>query len=140
MIYQVLVRQHLDANWEPYDKPNGDPFAAMRLIQQANQQYREVTAVQADNLSALHTLLQRLARGEMPAGATSIAPALTATPRVSVRDDLWEVRRWELERGGGGDHDTPYRFELPPNVQVLAAWLGLLANRRRGIESDEDIA
>lgn len=140
MIYQVLVRQQADVSWEPYGKPTKDPFVVMRLIQQAHQQYGEISVVQADNLGAMRSLLERLRRGELPAHAVSIGPALTATPRVSVRDEVWEVRRWELEQGAGGDHDLPYRFELPPNPQVLAAWLSLMANRRRGGESDEEIA
>jgi hypothetical protein len=135
LIYQILVRQQSDANWRPYGKPITDPFAAMRLVQQANQQYKEVTVLQADNLSALRALLLGLARGEMPARAASIAPALTATPRVSVRDEAWEAWRWEMEQGGGGDHDMPYRFELPLNPKVLAAWVSLMANRWRGAES-----
>jgi hypothetical protein len=140
MVYQILVRQQSDAGWKPYHKAISDPFVAMRLMQQANQQYGEVSVVQADNLSALRTLVERLRRGELPTHAVSIGPALTATPRVSVRDAVWEVRRWELEQGAGGDHDMPYRFELPPNAKVLAAWLSLMASRWRGTESDEEIA
>jgi hypothetical protein len=140
MIYQVLVRQRGDEGWAPYARPTSDPFVAMRLIQQANRQHYEVTVLQAEHLGALRALLERLRRGELPAQMVSAVPSLTSTPRVSVRDEIWEVRRWELEQGPGGDHDTPYRFELPPSAQVLAAWLSLMANRWRRDGGNGEVA
>lgn len=140
MIYQVLVRPRPDENWRSFGLPTGDPFTAMRLIQQAHQQHEEVSVLQADNLGALRGLLERLERGELPDQAVSVAPSLTSTPRVSVRDEFWELRRWDLEQGAGGDHDTPYRFELPLNTKVVAEWLRLMANRWRDDGRDGEVA
>ncbi len=89
MVYQVLVRPRADENWESFGLPTSDPFTAMRLIQQAHQQHEEVSVLQADTLSALKGLLERLERGELPAQAVSVSPSLTATPQVSVRDEFW---------------------------------------------------
>jgi hypothetical protein len=140
MIYQILVRPQSDQTWKPFGLPTSDPFTAMRLIQQANSQHNEVTVLQAESLSAVRALLERLERGELPPEAVSIAPSLTSTPKISVQDGFWELRRWDLEQGAGGDHDTPYRFELPANAQVVAAWLSLMANRRRRAEGDGEVA
>ncbi len=43
-----------------------------------------------------------------------------------------ERRRAELERGPGGDHDTPYTFMLPTSLPQVLAWLRLAARVRRG--------
>jgi len=45
---------------------------------------------------------------------------------------LLEIRRLELEMQTGGDHDTPYRFELPDNMPQVLAWIRLLAKVHRG--------
>lgn len=41
-------------------------------------------------------------------------------------------RRLELERGTGGDHDTPYTFTLPASMPQVLAWMKLLARVQRG--------
>ena len=38
----------------------------------------------------------------------------------------YERRREELERGGGGDHDSPYTFTLPTSTPQVLAWVRLL--------------
>ena len=127
MIYQVMVRRQAGARWEPFETLTSDPFAAMRLIQLANQRHPEVTVLQAPDLPALSALLRRMSAGmELPAGA-SPTPGISATPRVRVMDDEIEVRRWAMERGSGGDHDSPYRFTMPATRNELARWLSLLA-------------
>jgi hypothetical protein len=41
-------------------------------------------------------------------------------------------RRLELERGTGGDHDSPYMFTGPSSMPRVLAWMKLLARRERG--------
>jgi len=43
-----------------------------------------------------------------------------------------EKRRAELERGGGGDHDLPYRFTLPLSTLQVLIWVKLLVRVRNG--------
>ena len=43
-----------------------------------------------------------------------------------------EKRREELERGGGGDHDIPYRFTLPASMPQVLAWMKLLVRVQDG--------
>ena len=43
-----------------------------------------------------------------------------------------ERRRFELERGAGGDHDLPYRFTLPTATPQVLAWVKLLARVQNG--------
>lgn len=41
-------------------------------------------------------------------------------------------RRVELERGPGGDHDTPYTFASPTSLPQALAWIRLLGKVQRG--------
>ncbi len=43
-----------------------------------------------------------------------------------------EKRRVELERGGGGDHDLPYRFTLPASTMQVLVWMKLLVRVQDG--------
>ncbi|MBF6589247.1 MAG: hypothetical protein IVW57_01795 [Ktedonobacterales bacterium] len=131
MIYQVMIRRQVGMAWVAYAAPTDDPSDVVRLIQAANQQYAEVTVLQAESKQALAVVLARLRNGELPTHTISPLPGLTATPRVTVQDMPMERRRWEIEQGPGGDHDEPYEFRLPGNMEVAAAWLRLLARRWR---------
>lgn len=41
-------------------------------------------------------------------------------------------RRLEMERGAGGDHDTPYTFTLPYAMPQTLAWLAIFMRIQRG--------
>jgi len=43
-----------------------------------------------------------------------------------------EGRRFELERGAGGDHDVPYTFALPVSMPQALEWMRLLAKVQHG--------
>jgi len=43
-----------------------------------------------------------------------------------------EQRREELERGGGGDHDLPYRYTGPSSMPQVLAWMKLLVRVQDG--------
>jgi hypothetical protein len=43
-----------------------------------------------------------------------------------------ERRREELESGPGGDHDIPYRFNLPISMPQVLAWMSLLVRVQHG--------
>ena len=63
-----------------------------------------------------------------------LAQAAEQAQDLSLADELlasWDVQRWQLERGAGGDHDKPYRFTLPAGDVELRSWLRLLVRYRR---------
>jgi hypothetical protein len=45
---------------------------------------------------------------------------------------LLDQKRLQIERGPGGDHDTPYRFSLPISTPQLLAWTRLLVRVQVG--------
>jgi hypothetical protein len=59
-------------------------------------------------------------------------PATTFRLRAQLGGSWLDVRREELERGLGGDHDLPYRFRLPASPRERLAWVRLLARVRQG--------
>ena len=130
MVYQVMIRRGPDFQWEPFEATTSDPFAAMRLIQKANVRHPEVTVLQAANVGELSALLGKIRAGIVPHGAVSPVPGITSTTRVTVMNDEIEQRRWSLERGSGGDHDSAYRFSLPASQRVLSSWVALMERHR----------
>lgn len=137
-MYQVMARPHEGAVWERYAAPTDDPFMAMRQIQRAKATQAEVTVIQAATSSELNALVDRMTQhdcGEMwAAGAPRTASPATSSP-TSPPD-----KRWEMEQGPGGDHDEPYRFELPVSAQIMRAWLRLLARHFRASGDSEPAA
>ncbi len=55
-----------------------------------------------------------------------------ARPLAERGVSFLEQRRGELERGVGGDHDSPYRFTLPGSMPQVLAWVKLLAKISAG--------
>jgi hypothetical protein len=134
-MFQVMVRHHAEATWERYGAAVADPFTAMRLLQRARQDYADVTTVQAAGAGELELLIARLlndapAPTEAPEMAATMAATLPVPNPMRLHLPL-EYRRWELERGPGGDHDQPYRFVLPADPRVLGRWLRLFALHRK---------
>jgi hypothetical protein len=50
----------------------------------------------------------------------------------SLGMSLLDTKRLELERGQGGDHDTPYLFTLPISVKERLAWARLQTRVQAG--------
>jgi hypothetical protein len=63
-----------------------------------------------------------------PSNESSILPQSPAERSSSIL----ESRRLELERGAGGDHDSPYTFALPLSMPQTMAWLQLLVKVQQG--------
>ncbi len=69
--------------------------------------------------------------------AVAIKPSLNESSRGAHALDEDEMssldrRRFELERGTGGDHDAPYTFTGPSSMPQVLAWMKLLARAQRG--------
>ncbi len=74
-------------------------------------------------------------------GTVSLAVATEPAPNESNRGthaldeggmSALDRRRLELERGTGGDHDSPYTFTGPSSMPQALAWMKLLARVQRG--------
>jgi hypothetical protein len=63
-----------------------------------------------------------------PSNENNILPHSPAEWSISVL----ESRRLELERGAGGDHDSPYTFALPLFMPQALAWVELLVKVQQG--------
>ena len=75
-------------------------------------------AVQPGASVATSTLL----RGSININGASPSPGMS----------LLQQKRLEIERGAGGDHDTPYLFTLPTSLKERLAWVYLQARVQAG--------
>lgn len=137
MVYQVLKWSRNLDGWVPLPGPIAQAHAARLQLSQTRRYCADAVLVKANTLSELACQVRQVQQSlSRPAGAarpvTVGAPLAHADPKTALFDD----RRWELECGPGGDHDEPYRFELPVEAAVRYRWLRLLAhvNRRVGME------
>ena len=68
--------------------------------------------------------------------ATGATPPSNESSILSHAPAEWssilESRRLELERGAGGDHDSPYTFALPLYMPQTLAWVELLVKVQQG--------
>jgi hypothetical protein len=55
-----------------------------------------------------------------------------ASPLYEQGMSALERQRVAIERGVGGDHDTPYTFTLPPSMPQVITWLRLLKRVKCG--------
>src|SRR5258706_3751917 len=76
--------------------------------------------------------------GEQAAGGSRanartypVAAGAGLSPVESSTSSL-DKQRERLERGVGGDHDTPYQFALPISMPQVLAWLTLQARVQQG--------
>jgi hypothetical protein len=84
-------------------------------------------------------VVARGTRGNEPAASIPVAIESTSNERswgaytLDERDSSsLEMRRVELERGGDGDHDLPYRFTLPHSTLQVLVWVKLLVRVHNG--------
>lgn len=132
-MYQVLYRDRVEVetpSWVMFASPTSDPFAAMRLLQQAKARHSEATVIQASTPSELALLVRRMVRRDLTDAEAPPLERVEAQPadaRAAADDDtVIERLRWKIEEGPGGDHDAPYRFALPLSASESAHWLRLL--------------
>ncbi|MGH2516957.1 MAG: hypothetical protein ACRDHP_14995 [Ktedonobacterales bacterium] len=139
-MYQVMIRKQHGATWETYAAPTGDPFVAMRHLQQAKGTHAEVTVVQATTASELALLVDRMKHRDCTE-TWSTGAAIEQQPAQPSHEALLDERhRWAMEQGPGGDHDEPYHFELPASARVTRAWIQLMARRIREEQDAEPAA
>lgn len=127
MLYQVLTRANQQAAWEPFHAMTRDPQYAMALVRKAGQVFSEVSVIQAATMTLMREQVRQVRTGQPVRNDVSPVPSLTATPRISLEPTSLEGKRWALERGPGGDHDVPYRFEGHIAGDLLRRWVSLMA-------------
>ncbi len=127
MLYQVLTRENQDTAWEPFHAMTRDPLYAMALVRKAGQVFAEVSVIQAATALLMREQVRQIRAGQPTRGEVSPVPSLTATPRMSLAPSSIEGQRWAMERGPGGDHDVPYRFEGQIAGDTLRRWVSLIA-------------
>src|ERR1700730_5163859 len=89
-------------------------FLQQRLIGSPEMAWR--TSIQGNERTASIAVITEASRDESRRGGK--APDRRAMSPL-------ERRREELEFGGGGDHDIPYRFTLPVSMPQVFAWMKL---------------
>jgi len=109
MIYQVMVRRQSGARWEPFETLTSDPFAAMRLIQQANQRHAEVTVLPA----GVRTRVAAIDSFDGPLDAAF--PTMSVTLRLA---DEIDVSRGNMIVGAE-DHPLVAR-----GLDAMICWMG----------------
>ena len=129
-MYQVMIRRLLNGPWELFDSATTDPFAAMQQLQHAKARHADATVLQAVSASELELLVQRMRQSDQVCPPVLKGPDDLPAPNPARLQVPEERRRWELEKGPGGDHDVPYRFEMPASMQIALAWLRLMAQLR----------
>lgn len=158
MLYQVMIRARAQRGyagyvvWKPFAEPTRDPSAALQLVRQASQRRAEALVVQAEDADDLAELVRQMC-ADAPPNSTAPVEIAESTPRVPLARSTphaeyatlagelpaaWDDQRWKLERGAGGDHDTPYRFTLPASNRELRSWLRLMVRYHRVTPADRE--
>ncbi|WIG58767.1 MAG: hypothetical protein OJF49_001513 [Ktedonobacterales bacterium] len=133
MWYRVVIRKQTEDAWETYGLPTPHQEILTGLLRQARTSAAVLAVIQAENPTELRDRVRLFLSGSLTAAAPvwhlppSSAAALPPTHKAaaSAAPHILDARRWEIERGAGGDHDQPYRFELPQNPRILAKWIRL---------------
>jgi hypothetical protein len=118
------------AQWRCATQPTSDPRRAQLHLRMARRYNAGAMLVAVENLSEHAQVTQRLRDAGTDVACTQAStpppPAeATATP-ASWQGDRAD-RRWELERGPGGDHDEQYQFKAPASEETRRAQARLLA-------------
>ncbi len=131
--YQIVVRKDPD-RWQPFEVPTASYTELMYLLGLAQRYHsnEDITVLHSASLSELGTLIEAYRTGHVVGDGGMMMSAMCASPAGLVTDEALDHRRWEVERGQGGDHDAPYTFSLPPNLHTRTVWIHLLARASRG--------
>jgi hypothetical protein len=130
MQYQVMTKTNGIAKWRYVTLPTSDLHRARMQFQTIKRYNAGVLLLAANSLFDLAQLTQRLCSlGDETRTPTHATPY--AVPAATIQrswHDYYADSRWELERGPGGDHDEPYRFEPSTSEATRRVWARLLAS------------
>jgi hypothetical protein len=113
-------------------------------IARENQGLRSLS-VPATQFLQERGIVSREVGGQAEAGGTQankreVFAVLSELSPSTSGASLLDKRREDLERGAGGDYDTPYQFELPLSMPQVLAWLKLQARVQQGELQGEIVA
>ena len=97
-----------------------------QFLQERGMTPREVVSQAAAGGAQINERRAFAALSEQPPSASGASPL--------------DKRREDLERGAGGDYDTPYQFALPLSIPQVLAWLKLQARLQQGDLQGEIVA
>lgn len=118
------------AQWRYVTLPTSDLHRARMQFQTVKRYNAGALLLAANNLFDLAQLTQRLCNIGAETGTQARAtpcPVPAATTQQNWHG-YYVDPRWELERGPGGDHDEPYRFEPSTSEATKRIWARLLAS------------
>jgi hypothetical protein len=130
MQYQVMTKRSGMAQWRYVTLPTSDLQRARMQFQTVKRYNAGVLLLAANSLLDLAQLTQRLCHAGEKTGTHMRAtphPVPIATVQQTSHDYSTDPR-WTLERGPGGDHDEPYRFEPSTSEATRRVWARLLAS------------
>ena len=136
--YRVFPRERLRIFSSPSQEELNEQLA------RENQGLRSLSVPAAQFLQE-RGMASREVGGQAVAGGTQanergVFVALSElSPSTSGASPL-DKRREDLERGAGGDYDTPYHFALPLSMPQVLAWLKLQARVQQGDLQGEIVA
>jgi len=135
MFYQVLTRRHAGSAWHMCGPPTSDHCGAQRRFHEAKRFCAASILVQTATPRELALLIGLVQRGEATPDQHQNSPCSASTAYAcsapQAQPASLDEQRRHLEQGSGGDHDEPYRFELPEGLDIWYQWIRLLAQARR---------
>jgi hypothetical protein len=116
--------------WRYVTLPTSDLHRARMQFQTVKRYNAGALLLAANSLFDLAQLTQRLCGVGAEAGTQACATPCPVPAATTQRNwyDFCADPRWELERGPGGDHDEPYRFEPSTSEATRRVWARLLAS------------
>jgi len=139
-LYRVIPQDHLrvfsstsreDLNEQLVQENQGrltNSVTAAQFLYERGMGSREMTPEVSARRARTRTGTLVAAGTTPPSTESSILPHAPAEWSSSIL----ESRRLELERGAGGDHDSPYTFALPLSMPQTLAWVELLVKVQQG--------
>ena len=130
MQYQVMTKRSGMAQWRYVTLPTSDLHRARMQFQTVKRYNTGALLLAANSLLDLAQLTQRLCNVGEKTGTqvhATLCPIPTATAQQTSHDHSADPR-WTIERGPGGDHDKPYRFEPSTSEATRRVWARLLAS------------
>ena len=136
--YRVFPRERLRIFSSPSREELNEQLA------RENQGLRSLSVPAAQFLQE-RGMAPREVRGQASAGGTQANErgAFAALSKLSLSASgasPLDKRREDLERGAGGDYDTPYQFALPLSMPQVLAWLKLQVRVQQGDLQGEIVA
>lgn len=126
-MYRVLTRQDGHREWRAATPPTSNWKAAQVALDRVRRFFADGLLVEANTADELARRVEYYCHLDTHIARAADTSATTFPKSSDASAEVLDARRWELERGPGGDHDAPYVFTLPTSLATLRVWGRLLA-------------